>query len=218
MYNQVKKSLIFRKFSPIVLIKQLTLCFIFALAAVLVQSTQHVEAGKFDFFVLEASGNVKSYQVSGGSPYLKDHSVIGDYTSISNHGALALVRDMQYPEYQTLCAISDTGLHVSIENKNWKTYSGYPDYPVDPVGLAVGLEVVSPTPVIVTDKVNFVVTGTRFIDYRTSPEKKTEYWNEKYVRNGDEITSPTIHHSFRPPLPDLKSQKYQNSQLFHQLL
>jgi len=68
MYNQVKKSLIFRKFSPIVLIKQLTLCFIFALAAVLVQSTQHVEAGKFDFFVLEASGNVKSYQVSGGSP------------------------------------------------------------------------------------------------------------------------------------------------------
>jgi hypothetical protein len=38
------------------------------------------------------------------------------------------------------------------------------------------------------------------------------------VRNGDEITSSTMHHSFRPPLPDLKSQKYQNSLLFLQLL
>jgi len=38
------------------------------------------------------------------------------------------------------------------------------------------------------------------------------------LRNGDEITSPTMHHSFRPPLPDLKSQKYQNSLLFYQLL
>ena len=27
-----------------------------------------------------------------------------------------------------------------------------------------------------------------------------------------------MHHSFRPPSPDLKSQKYQNSPLFHQLL
>jgi len=41
---------------------------------------------------------------------------------------------------------------------------------------------------------------------------------EQTLRNGDEITSPTMHHSFRPPLPDLKSQKYQNSPLFHQLL
>jgi len=39
-----------------------------------------------------------------------------------------------------------------------------------------------------------------------------------YLRNVDEIISPTMHHSFRPPLPDLKSQKYQNSPLFHQLL
>jgi hypothetical protein len=31
------------------------------------------------------------------------------------------------------------------------------------------------------------------------------------VGNGDEITSSTMHHSFRPPLPDLKSQKHQNS-------
>ena len=38
------------------------------------------------------------------------------------------------------------------------------------------------------------------------------------LRNGDEITSSTMHHSFRPPLPDLKSQKHQNSLLFHQLL
>jgi hypothetical protein len=38
------------------------------------------------------------------------------------------------------------------------------------------------------------------------------------VRNGDEITSSTMHHSFRPPLPDLKSQKHQNSLLFLQLL
>jgi type IV pilus assembly PilX-like protein len=38
------------------------------------------------------------------------------------------------------------------------------------------------------------------------------------LKNGDEITSPTMHHSFRSPLPDLKSQKYQNSRLFHQLL
>jgi hypothetical protein len=36
--------------------------------------------------------------------------------------------------------------------------------------------------------------------------------------NGDETTSTTMHHSFRPPLPDLKSQKHQNSLLFHQLL
>jgi hypothetical protein len=28
----------------------------------------------------------------------------------------------------------------------------------------------------------------------------------------------TMHHRFRPPLFDLKSQKYQNSSLFHQLL
>ncbi len=27
------------------------------------------------------------------------------------------------------------------------------------------------------------------------------------LRNGDEITSPTMHHSFRPPLSDFKSQK-----------
>ncbi|RLC25350.1 MAG: hypothetical protein DRH21_04140 [Deltaproteobacteria bacterium] len=27
-----------------------------------------------------------------------------------------------------------------------------------------------------------------------------------------------MHHSFGSPLPDLKSQKYQNSLLFHQLL
>jgi elongation factor G len=33
------------------------------------------------------------------------------------------------------------------------------------------------------------------------------------LRNGDEITSATMHHSFRPPLPDLKSQKHQNSLL-----
>jgi hypothetical protein len=38
------------------------------------------------------------------------------------------------------------------------------------------------------------------------------------VRNGDEITSSTMHHSFRPPLPDLKSQKHQNSLLLPQLL
>ncbi len=30
----------------------------------------------------------------------------------------------------------------------------------------------------------------------------------KIIRNVDEITSPTMHHSFRPPLSDLKSQKY----------
>ncbi|MBC2694725.1 MAG: response regulator [Desulfobacteraceae bacterium] len=29
-----------------------------------------------------------------------------------------------------------------------------------------------------------------------------------FHRNVDEITSPTMHHSFRPFLPDLKSQKY----------
>jgi hypothetical protein len=38
------------------------------------------------------------------------------------------------------------------------------------------------------------------------------------LRNWDEITSATMHHSFRPPLPDLKSQKHQNSLLFHKLL
>jgi hypothetical protein len=43
-------------------------------------------------------------------------------------------------------------------------------------------------------------------------------WRTGVVRNGDEITSATMHHSFRPPLPDLKSQKHQNSLLFLQLL
>ena len=38
------------------------------------------------------------------------------------------------------------------------------------------------------------------------------------IRNVDKITSPTMHHSFRPPLFDLKSQKYWNSSLFLQLL
>ena len=38
------------------------------------------------------------------------------------------------------------------------------------------------------------------------------------LRNGDETISSTMHHSFRPPLPDLKSQKHQNSLLFLQLL
>jgi hypothetical protein len=42
--------------------------------------------------------------------------------------------------------------------------------------------------------------------------------NYKNLRNVDEITSTTMHHSFRPPLSDLKSQKYQNSSLFHQPL
>jgi hypothetical protein len=45
-----------------------------------------------------------------------------------------------------------------------------------------------------------------------------EKFNQQELRNVDKITSPTMHHSFRPPLPDLKSQKYQNSPLFHQLL
>ena len=38
------------------------------------------------------------------------------------------------------------------------------------------------------------------------------------LRNGDKITSPIMHHSFRPHLPDLWSQKFQNSLLFLQLL
>jgi hypothetical protein len=41
---------------------------------------------------------------------------------------------------------------------------------------------------------------------------------DPWLRNVDEITSATMHHSFRPPLPDLKSQKHQNSLLFLQLL
>jgi hypothetical protein len=48
---------------------------------------------------------------------------------------------------------------------------------------------------------------------------KIRHYSPKTLpRNGDEITSATMHHSFRPPLPDLKSQKHQNSLLFHQLL
>ena len=38
------------------------------------------------------------------------------------------------------------------------------------------------------------------------------------MRNVDELTSPTMHHSFRPPLPDLKSQTSWNSSLFLQFL
>jgi hypothetical protein len=30
--------------------------------------------------------------------------------------------------------------------------------------------------------------------------------SDQILRNGDEITSTTMHHSFRPPLPDLKSK------------
>ena len=51
-----------------------------------------------------------------------------------------------------------------------------------------------------------------------SGEVIEDYMKDKYgpscLRNGDEITSSTMHHSFRPPLPDLKSQKYRNSPLF----
>ena len=46
-------------------------------------------------------------------------------------------------------------------------------------------------------------------------KKPYSYFISKSLRNVDEITSPTMHHSFRPPLPDLKSQKHQNSLLFH---
>ena len=140
--------------SRIALIKQLTLCFVFMLAAVLVQSTQHVEAGEFDFFVLEASGDVKDYQVVAGALNYVGGINIGGYLPISNPRALAFVRDMGYQgNPQRLCAISDTGLHVFIENQGWHTYSGGL-YPVDPVDLVVGLEVVSP-PVIVNNMVKF---------------------------------------------------------------
>jgi len=37
---------------------------------------------------------------------------------------------------------------------------------------------------------------------------KTPTFQEALIRNGDEITSTTMHHSFRPPSSDLKSQKY----------
>ena len=40
----------------------------------------------------------------------------------------------------------------------------------------------------------------------------------KKIRNVDEITSPTMYHSFRPPLPDLKLQTFWNSSLFLQFL
>ncbi|MCK5508111.1 MAG: type II toxin-antitoxin system PemK/MazF family toxin [Desulfobacterales bacterium] len=43
------------------------------------------------------------------------------------------------------------------------------------------------------DRISQILTGIRLL---TEP------------RNVDEITSPTMHHSFRPPLSDLKSQKY----------
>jgi hypothetical protein len=51
-----------------------------------------------------------------------------------------------------------------------------------------------------------------------SNEIKVRHYSPKTLRNGDKTTSSTMHHSFRPPLPDLKSQKHQNSLLFHQLL
>lgn len=185
MYNQVKKSLIFRKFFTIVLIKQLTLCFIFALLIMLALSTQYAKAGEFDLFVLEASGEVKSYQMVAGT--LNEFSYDeGSMHIVGNPRAIAIVRDIGLPgDQQYLCVASDAGLHVFSDNGSGSfdflnTFSGDLN-PVDPVDLVVGLKVVSSTPVIVTDKVNFVVTGTRFIDYRTSPEKKTEYWNEKYV-------------------------------------
>ena len=165
MYNQVKKSLIFRKFSPIVLIKQLTLCFIFALAAVLVQGLQHVEAGEFDdYFVLEASGEVKGYQFMQAVPQRLDDPGYGIATGgppISNPTALAIVRDLYYGD-QRLCVASDTGLHVFTENGSglfsfYSTFSGEFN-PVDPVDLVVGLEVVAPQ--IVNNMVDFKpITG-----------------------------------------------------------
>ncbi|MBC2694678.1 MAG: HEPN domain-containing protein [Desulfobacteraceae bacterium] len=39
-------------------------------------------------------------------------------------------------------------------------------------------------------------------------KKSTMEFTKNKLRNVDEITSPTMHHSFRPPLSDLKSQKY----------
>jgi hypothetical protein len=53
--------------------------------------------------------------------------------------------------------------------------------------------------------VNGGETSWRYCEIITHP------WGCLGLRNGDEITSATMHHSFRPPLPDLKSQKHQNS-------
>jgi len=52
----------------------------------------------------------------------------------------------------------------------------------------------------------------------TQKHTKAILFAPKVLRNVDEITYSTMHHRFRQPLPDLKSQKYQNSPLFHQLL
>ena len=89
MYNQVKKSLIFRKFSPIVLIKQLTLCFIFALAAVLGQSAQGVQAADNAFYVLGSNGVVSYNYTAGfgyesGSPWI-DSTPTGITIGPNNH-------------------------------------------------------------------------------------------------------------------------------------
>jgi len=62
-----------------------------------------------------------------------------------------------------------------------------------------------------------ILSRNKFNQYISHEERK-QFLTNFILRNGDEITSPTMHHSFRPPLPDLKSQKYRNSLLFLQLL
>jgi len=142
MYNQVKKSLIFRKFFTIVLIKQLTLCFIFALLIMLALSTQYAKAGEFDLFVLEASGEVKGYQMVAGT--LNEFSYDeGSMHIVGNPRAIAIVRDIGLPgDQQYLCVASDAGLHVFSDDGSGSfdfqnTFSGDLN-PVDPVDLVVG--------------------------------------------------------------------------------
>ncbi|MFV9691128.1 MAG: hypothetical protein ACNY01_09215, partial [Desulfobacteria bacterium] len=53
------------------------------------------------------------------------------------------------------------------------------------------------------------ISGYATLDTTQKTSRKTSKNGDLFVseslRNGDEITSSTMHHSFRSPLPDLKS-------------
>jgi len=54
--------------------------------------------------------------------------------------------------------------------------------------------------------------GYEFLDkelLKIYPEsEEIKRFADKLVRNEDELTSPIMHHSFRPSLPDLKVEKF----------
>ena len=64
----------------------------------------------------------------------------------------------------------------------------------------------------------YKTTSNNFVHSRDYHKYSWSFSLNILFRNVNKITSPTMHHSFRPYLPDLKFQKHWNSSLFLQFL